>query len=93
LKNEVLEQSENLFRGEKNFQKQETFNSLVERLKEILRRLSRLDSFVSSTLATQPGEFRLVNKNINQFYAHKPLMGPSVPQNYSYSRRALPSIS
>ena len=88
-----MEQSEKLFKGEKNFQQQETFNSLVERLKELLRRLSRLDSFVASTLATQPGEFRLVNKYSNQFYTQKPQIGQSVPQNYTYLRRALPSIS
>ena len=90
-------QSEKLFKCEKNFHSSETFNSLVERLRELLRRLSRLDSFVTTT-TTQPGEFKLINKyNIINNSILKPF-GQSSTNNkttshHAFLRQALPSFS
>ena len=82
---EVLEQSEKLFKSEKHFYAPETFNTLVERLKELLSRLTRLDAFVSASMS-ENGQIQMAN-----LYPQKiPLNQNSA---YSFLRRALPTIS
>jgi len=63
LKSEILAQTDKLLKSEKRFYQMDSFNNLIERLKEILNRVARLDSYVS-VANSHPQITRSLNVNL-----------------------------